>query len=118
MAHWTILIVLSLLCGACADTQTLSEKDRSKLDQALLKLLTEPDAPDTPFDVTRRADGTKEYGVIVRSAEADDLRSKGIHVVSVFGDVVTVRATRDELRALVSLPSVRAMEAGSRNVLH
>jgi hypothetical protein len=41
----------------------------------------------------------------------------GIKVSSVFEDVIVVHATIDELRKIISLASVRSMQAGSRNTI-
>jgi hypothetical protein len=66
---------------------------------------------------TTRADGSKEYAVIVRTDHPEELTTLGMIISSKFGDVLVVRATRDELRMIVSLPSVRSVQAGSRRTI-
>jgi hypothetical protein len=70
------------------------------------------------YDVTVRHDGTREYGIIVRTTSVDSLRAAGIRIQSVFGDVVTARVTVDELLDIARLPSVRAVQNGARSTLH
>jgi hypothetical protein len=104
-----------LLVCACAGSTDLSKDERSKIDPAIMKLLSEPSIDETVYDVGRRDDGTKEYGVILRVTTTDELRSAGIRIQSVFGNVATARLTVKELRTILSLPSVRSVENGSRN---
>ena len=109
------LILLSLSCG---DIYRLSESERAKLDPDLQALFETDDPPANRYDVTVRPDGSKEYAIIVRTSEADELRKEGITVGSVFGDVVTVRVTREELRRILSLPTVRAVENSVKSYPH
>jgi len=74
--------------------------------------------PADRYDMTRRPDGTREYGIIIRTTSVDSLRAAGIRIQSVFGDVITARVSVDELRTIVRLPSVRAVQSGGKNTLH
>lgn len=113
-----ILLFLAVLVVSCGGTRELTPGDRAKLSPGLIALLTEESVPDELYDVTVRSDGTKEYGVIVRAASPDELRARGISVQSVLGDVLTVRVSKEQLRAMLSLPSVRSVDQGNRNQLH
>jgi hypothetical protein len=113
-----IRVVLSAAClllVSCATTSRLSEVERAKLDAALQRLLAQEQVDEKDYDTTVRADGVREFGLSVRSNNADEIRKAGIRVSSVFGDVVIVRVTLDELKKLVTLSSVRSVQNSSRN---
>lgn len=112
------LFALALFGIACAGTRTLSDAERAKLDPSLQRLLTGERVMESEYDSTVRSDGTREYGLSVRCSNADELKKAGINVSSVFGDVVTVRVSLDELKTLVGLASVGFIENGSKNILH
>jgi hypothetical protein len=108
-------LMLLLFAVSCSGTHDLTSSEREKLTPALIALLTEESAPDELYDVTLRTDGTKEYGIIIRSTNPDELRAHGINVQSAIADVVTARVTKDQLRSLLALPSVRSVDQGSKN---
>jgi hypothetical protein len=109
-----LLGLLVIIAAGCGDSWELSSAERAKLAPPLLALLTGDQVADELYDVTSLPDGTKEYGVIVRCSQPDELRSADIRVRSVLGDVVTATVTRAQLRLVVSLPSVRWVEQGSK----
>jgi hypothetical protein len=111
-------IILLLFVASCCGSRELSSLERAKLTPGLLALLTEESAPDDLYDVSTGSDGTKEYGVIIRSTNPGELRAQGIKVQSVIGDVITARVSKEQLRSLLSLPSVRSVDQGSMNQLH
>lgn len=104
-----------LLIHGCAGSRPLSEAEKAKLDSQLLVLLRDDNIVEEGYDVTTRPNGEREYGVIVRSSNPDELRSAGIQVGSVFSDVITERVTKSELKKILSLPSVRFVQNSSRN---
>ena len=110
-----VLSVVCLLLVSCSATNRLSEAERAKLDPALQRLLAQERVDEKDYDSTVRADGSKEFGLSVRSNNADEIREAGIRVLSAFGDVITVRVTLDELRKLAGLSSVRSVQNSSRN---
>ena len=118
MVRFLLVFLWGSMTFSCGSGRELTDMDKAKLDIPLRALLSGENVLSERFDVSYRSDGTKVYGVIVRSSHPEELRKAGIHVASVFGDVLTVRATREELRAIVVLPSVRSIECGARNVLH
>jgi hypothetical protein len=107
-------LVLLLSCRSAAP---LTDTERAKLDPPLLALLHGEAIVESQYDISTRPDGTKEYGVILRCSNVDDVQAMGIQVGSVFGDVVTARLTVAELRTILALPSVRAVQNGSTNYL-
>jgi hypothetical protein len=111
-------ILLLVFATSCCGSRELSSAEKAKLTPGLQALLTEQSLPDELYDVTVGADGTKEYGVIIRSNSPDEIRAQGIKVQSAFGDVVTARVSKDQLRTLLSLPSVRSVDEGGKNQLH
>jgi hypothetical protein len=90
----------------------------AKLDPALQQLFAQSPPADAGYDLSVRPNGVKEYGVIIRSNNPQDLREAGIQVGSVFEDVVTARVSVEELRRVVSLPTVRAVEQGHKSEIH
>jgi hypothetical protein len=106
--------IVTLLFCQCSLTHSLSQTEKAKLDPQLIRLLT-GNQNDNQFTSSQRSDGTKEYAVIITSEHSEEIKSTGASVSSVFGDVIVARATIDELRKIVSLPAVRAIESGSKN---
>jgi hypothetical protein len=49
--------------------------------------------------------------------DPEEIQALGIAVSSVFGDVIVVHATIEELRKIASLPTVRALQAGSKKTI-
>jgi hypothetical protein len=109
-----ILAGMMAVVAGCASSWDLSPAERGKLQPILLALLTEDLEPDGLADVTTHPDGTKEYGVIVRCTNPEDLRAERIPVRSIIGDIITASVTREQLRRIVALPSVRWVEQGGR----
>ena len=114
----TLIMTLCFLLAACAGSTGLTEAERSKLDPGLLKLVL-GERPVSKDDVTSlRPDGAREFAVIIRSTNADELKKMGIPIGSVFSEIVTARVTLAELRKVVSLNSVQAVQAGATDQLH
>ena len=112
------LAALAILAFQCSSTQSLSNAEKAKLDAPLIRLFTGAQVDKSLVDETIRPDGTIEYAVVVRSEHPEEIKAMGIAVSSVFGDVIVVHATIEELRKIVSLPTVRALESGSKkNIL-
>jgi hypothetical protein len=109
------LIILAAFTLNCSSIVTLTEAEKAKLDPALQKLLMEENISESDYDVSIRPDSTKEYGVIIRSSNVEDLRSVGIQVGSVVGDFITARVTVNELRRIVPLPTVHAVHNSTKN---
>lgn len=109
------LILLSALSLTCKSHSTLTKEEMNKLDPTLQRLVSGEVIAEDELPSTVRADGKKEYGVIVRSTDVDELKKAGFKLNSVFGEVVTVRVTTDELRQIAKMQSVRFIEAGSKN---
>ena len=113
-----LMVVMALFSLCCCGSRELTPEERAKLEPRLIAFLADESGAGELYDMTQRADGTKEYGVVVRCTNPEELRSAGIHVRSVLGDVVTASVTREELRRVISLPSVRWVEQGSKLEIH
>ncbi len=111
------ILLFSVLALYCSSTKSLSEAEKAKLDLPLLHLLTDKHVEENRLDILTRSDGTKEYAVIVQSVHPEDIRTLGITISSVFGDIIVVHASLEELKNIVSLPSVRAVRTGSRRTI-
>jgi hypothetical protein len=107
-----------LLVYACAGSSDLSKEERSKIDPAIMELLSGTAVDEHAYDVGLRPDGTKEYEVIIRLTTTDELRSAGIKIQTAAGTVATARVTLSELKKILHFPSVRSVENGSKNALH
>lgn len=114
MIRYAALMAVLFLFG-CSGSGRLSDADRAKLDPPLQRLLSGKQIAETDYDISIRQDGTKEYAVIIRSRNPDEVKSAGIRISSAYGEVLTARVSRDELAGLLRLPSVRFVESSSRN---
>ena len=110
-----IMVTLLLLFTGCSGTGELTGAERQKLDPPLTMLLLGDSGADSNLDVALRKDGSKEYGVIIRSKNVEEIKKAGIQIGSAFSDVITARVTIPELRKILSLASVRAVQASSKN---
>ncbi len=108
------MAVLTLLSIQCSSTKSLSDIEKAKLDPPLLHLLSGDRDDDKRLDITHRADGTKEYAVIVQSENPEAIRALGITVSSVFGNIIVVHVTLEELKNIVSLSTVQSIRTGSK----
>ena len=115
--HLLLLILVSafiIVSFHCSSSNSISDIEKSKLDRPLVRLLAGEPIDKNLIHETIRTDGTKAYAVIVRSDQPEEIQALGIVVTSVLGDVVVVHATIEEIKKIASLPSVRALEAGSK----
>jgi hypothetical protein len=112
MKTLTALLVVGLTVAGCRSEMELTQEQRAKLEPGVQRLLTDEEVPDTGYDVTIRPDGSKEYGLIVRGSNPDEIRAAGIKVVSTFGEIMTVRVTRSQIGSLARLASVRSVSQG------
>jgi hypothetical protein len=112
------MAMLALFLFQCSSTKSLSDTEKAKLDSPLIRLFAGEQVDKNLVGEKLRSDGTKEYSVIIRSEHPEEIKALGITVSSVFGDVIVVHATINELQKIVSLPSVRAMQVGSRRAIH
>jgi hypothetical protein len=104
-----------LLLFACASAPELTQEERQKIDPPLMKLLSGSGVDGSKIESRLRSDGEKEYEVIIRAKTTEELKSAGIKIQSVIGDVITAHLTIQELRSILKLPSVRSVEGGSQN---
>lgn len=111
------LLVLSLLVFQCSSTKSLSDTEKAKLDSALARLFAGEQVDKSLVGEVIHPNGRNEYTVIVRSDQPEKVKELGVVVSSVFGDVMVVHATMDDLRKIVFLPSVRTMEAGAKKTI-
>jgi hypothetical protein len=111
------IAVLALLSLQCSPTKSLTDTEKAKLDSPLLHLLTGDREDDKRLDVIHRADGTKEYAVIVQSEHPEAIQALGINVSSVFGDIIVVHVTLEELKNVVLLSTVKSVRTGSKRTM-
>jgi hypothetical protein len=111
-------VILAFCClgfFACSTSMHLTESERSKLDPALATLVQGESVSESDYDAHLRSDGTKEYSVIIRSDNVDELKSAGIRIGSTVNDIITARVTIQELRKVLGLSSVRAVQNSSKS---
>ncbi len=109
-----LLMGLVILLGGCA-RPALTDREMAKLDPPLQRLIVGEAVVEGDFDVSNRPGGEKEYGVIIRSSNPEELKSAGIPINTVMGDVITARLTISELKKVLTIPSVRALQNRSKN---
>jgi hypothetical protein len=100
-----------------SSTKSLSDTEKAKLDPPLVHLFAGEHVDKSLVGEILRPDGIKEYAVIVRSKHPEEIKALEVVVNSVFGDVIVVHATIEELRKIASLPSVLALEVGSKKTI-
>ena len=113
------LVLLALLLSACSPGVTrLTPEEEKKFDPALRALLAGEAVREADYDVFPGSGSEKEYAVIVRADDFNDVRQGGYAVMSAFGEVGVVRATLAQMRRLAAMPGVRSITNGSKNQLH
>jgi hypothetical protein len=117
MVRFLLAIALGTVISACGGERALTEQDLAKCDIPLRMLLLGDTTHQHDLDVSRRPDGSVEYGAIIRTKDLKEVRNLGVQVQSTFDDIVTIRGTVDQLRSVVALPSVHAVTMGKKNVL-
>lgn len=110
-----VLLALILFAPSCSGTKSLTASEKAKLDPQLLVLLQDENIVESDYSISLRQDGTKQYAVIIRGTNPEELRAAGIALQAVMGDVITARVTKEELRKVVALPSVRAVQNSSKD---
>lgn len=118
MENILIFLLSIFLVAGCTSTKIPTHDEMGKLDPQLKQLFTGDKPVESDYTISYREDGSKEYGVIIRSSNVSEIRAAGIPVGSVFGDVITARLTLVELRRVLALPSVRAVQNSSKDKLH
>ncbi len=112
----TLMIAFCCLAlAACSGSMHLTDLERSKLDPVLARLFEGNAVNDSDYETNFRSDGEKEYGVIIRSDNVDEIKAAGIRVGSATGDVITARVTIVELRKVLGISSVRAVQNSTRS---
>lgn len=110
-----ILFVIFCVALYCSPKESLTEAKKAKLDRHLSHLLNGEKVDESLFDVQKMTDGTKLYSVIIRSKNPEEIKKSGIVISSIFGDVIVARVTLLQLRTLIDLPSVLAIQTGTVN---
>jgi len=112
----TLLVTVCLqLFQGCSSTPPLTDEEMAKLHPQVQRLLAGDSVPELEEASSLLADGSRAYELIVRTTAADELRSIGISPQSQFGEFLTVRVTTEEIVKLARLPSLIAIDPGSKN---
>ncbi len=117
MIRSTVLLA-ALLFASCAAREDLTPGQLAKIDPKLRVLLEQNNVPDASYEITFRPDGSREYSVIVYGSNPDTLRTLGIPLQTVLGEMMTARVTVAELRILAVQPSVRSVLNAARAFPH
>jgi len=110
-----VVAALSISLHACSSAPPLTDQQMAKLHPQIQRLLAGEPVPELDESASLRADGSRAYELIVRTTKPDELRSIGITPQSQFNEVLTVRVTSEEIVKLARLPSLIAIEPGSKN---
>jgi len=108
------LVAALLLVAAGCSANKLTTEMRQKLDPPLIRLLEGHAVDDADYEQSARPDGAKEYAVIIRGTNPEEVRAAGIHLNSIFGEVMTARLTTVELLKVLRLPSIKSVRAGDK----
>jgi hypothetical protein len=111
----TIIAICCIVLSSCSGPMRLTDTERSKLDPSLAKLVQGESVNESDYDANLRSDGAKEYSVIIRSNNVDDLKSAGIRVGSTVNDIITARVTIQELRKILGINSVRVVQNSAKS---
>jgi hypothetical protein len=113
---WRTIITLALLLSGCAaSAPRLSGVEEQKLDPSLQKLLLGTVTEPAEYDIAPGPNGERQYAVLARTEDVDQIRRAGLAVTSVAGDVAVVRVSVEQLRLLAGLSSVKRVSNGSKN---
>lgn len=115
--YYLFIGIIILLNTYCSSQKPLTDQEKAKLDPPMIRLLSGEKFREGDVDFTLRRDGTKEYAAIVRTEHPEEVKNLGVTISSIFGDVLVVHATIEELRKIISLTSVRSVQAGSKNTI-
>jgi len=109
------LLVIAGMIAACSSGANLSKEEKSKLDPSLQRLLQDPELADKQYNVIVKEDGSKVYGVIIRSNNPQELENARIFINSIQGDIITAKLTLTEIRKVAALQSVSAVENSTKS---
>ena len=118
VARTQVLFVICASCVlllGCSSTTHLTDQEMAKIDPHVQRVLAGERVPGLEELSSLRADGSREYPVVVRTTNPKELDALGITPHSRFGDMITVRVTAEEIKKLAQLGSVTAIRAGAPN---
>lgn len=108
-------IFFCALLAGCSSLGRLTEAELAKIDPPIQRMLSGERVAELEETSRLRPDGSREYPVIVRTVNPQEIEEMGITIESRFGEILTVRATGDEIKKLARRPSVTGIRLGSRN---
>lgn len=106
------------LAGCSAGVTRLTPEEEKKFDPPLRALLSGQPVREAEYDVVGNAGEEKQYAVIVRADDLNEVKNAGYSVMSGFGEIGVVRVTLEQMRRLAKMPGVRSITNGSQNQLH
>jgi hypothetical protein len=110
-----IALASILVWIGCSQKPRLTDEERARIHPQIQRLLAGEQVPELEEFSAIRAEGSREFPLIVRMGNPDELASIGINPQSRFGELVTVRVTKEEIVKIARLPSVIMIEPSSRN---
>jgi hypothetical protein len=100
-------------------SDSLSSAERQKLDHALILLLREgADNPFFSYQVRIREDGSKAYGVLIRTSDPEALTTSDLPLGTVSSEITTGQLSIKEIRRATKLESVVSISNPSEAELH
>ena len=109
-----VLFSCSFLFG-CSATERLTEQEKAKIHPQLQRILEGEQLAGLDDFSSLRRDGSREYPLVVHMTKPEELASIGITPQSRFGEILTVRATKEEIVRIARLSSVSSIDPGTRN---
>lgn len=114
----SILAAALLLAGCSPAVTRLTPEEEKKFDPQLRVLLAGEKVRDADYDVLPTGGNEKQYAVIVRADDLNEVKKEGYAVMSGFGEIGVVRVTLEQMRLLAKLPGVRSITNGSKSHPH
>jgi hypothetical protein len=93
----------------------LTREEKDKLDLPLQKLVSGETINENMYNIYIAADGTKRYGIIIRSSDPEAIRQAGVEINSVYDDIITAKLTLNEIRKITALPAVITIQNTSKS---
>jgi len=108
--NWLLSILSFTVLLSCSAEKQLTKSETEKLDHALQRLVSGQKVVAEQYNIITDSDGSKRYGVIIKTSDPEALQKSGIHLNSVFGENATANLTIEDIRKVVGLPFVLSIK--------
>jgi hypothetical protein len=100
----------------CGSTMSLSSSEKEKIDPQLQQLFTDIEINKKNYNISKKTDGEDLFGVIIYADNIDELTKLG-YVITSHGDkIVTAKLSKNEIREVARLSSVKSIKNSTKNI--